>query len=233
MLQVRNSESRGKFALDWLKSAHTFSFGSYFDPEHMGFRSLRVINQDTVQPGAGFPPHGHRDMEILSLVTSGALEHRDSMQHGSIIRAGELQYMSAGRGVVHSEYNASDDEVVEFLQIWISPKQRGGTPKYDQRAWADLERTNRFRTLASGENEDGAVLIQQDARLSIAKLTSGARVDYELLPGRGAWLQVLSGNVTCNETALASGDGAAVEHEPKLVLSSNGEAELLLFDLGA
>ena len=232
MITLRPAAERGATQIGWLDSRHTFSFGEYRDPRHMGFRSLRVINDDRVAPGAGFGKHGHRDMEILSYVVSGALEHRDSMNNGSVVRPGEVQYMRAGSGVRHSEYNASDDEVLKFLQIWIVPNRPGGAPGYDQRKIDDVARDNRFRVVASGDPKDDAILIQQDARLLTAKLAAGAELDYPLAQGRGAWVQVVSGELDVNGTALGSGDGAALEDESALHLTAKGPSEILLFDLG-
>lgn len=231
MLEVRRSQDRGRAELSWLKSSHTFSFGSYYDPRFMGFRSLRVINEDVVQPGGGFPPHGHRDMEIISYVTAGALEHKDSMQNGSIVKPGEIQYMRAGTGVTHSEYNASD-EALEFLQIWLQPNRRGSAPAYDQRAIDEAGRHNRLCLLASGDERDGGVVLQQDARLFTAKLEPAVALSYELGADRGAWVQVVRGSVELNGTQLGAGDGAAIEQEPSLRIVGKTAAELLLFDLG-
>ena len=232
MMQLRRSAERGRFGLDWLQSAHTFSFGSYFDPNHMGFRSLRVINEDTVQPGGGFPPHGHRDMEIISYVTAGALEHEDSMRHGSVVHAGDVQYMRAGKGVRHSEYNASDDEVLKFLQIWIVPNRRGAEPAYDQRTLQDGERNNRFCLIASGDPQDGGIVIQQDARLLTSKLEAGSTLSYDLGPQRGAWVQLVQGNIELNGAKLTSGDGVALEAVEQMSFKANEASEVLLFDLG-
>lgn len=231
MLEVRKNHERGQFELDWLKSSHTFSFGSYYDPRYMGFRSLRVINEDTVQPGGGFPTHSHRDMEIISYVTAGALEHKDSMRNGSTVKPGEIQYMRAGTGVMHSEYNASD-EVLKFLQIWVQPKRRGGAPAYDQRTIDEAARHNQWYLLASGDEQEGKVVLQQDARLYTATLEAGATLDYDLAPDRGAWVQVVRGVVEVNGTRLEAGDGAALEDEPVVHVVGGAAAELLLFDLG-
>ncbi|HEU5077159.1 MAG TPA: pirin family protein [Polyangiaceae bacterium] len=232
MLEVRKSKERGRFELDWLKSSHTFSFGSYYDPRYMGFRSLRVINEDAVQPGGGFPPHSHRDMEIISYVTAGELAHEDSMQNGSIVKPGEIQYMRAGSGVRHSEHNASG-EVLKFLQIWVQPNRLGSAPAYDQRAIDETQRQNRLYLLASGDERDGRVVLQQDARLYTALLDPGAAVSYELGAGRGAWVQVVRGALEVNGKELEAGDGAAIEDEPSLHIVGKAPSELLLFDLGA
>ncbi|HEY6724413.1 MAG TPA: pirin family protein [Polyangiaceae bacterium] len=232
MLEVRKSHERGAFELDWLKSSHSFSFGSYYDPRFMGFRSLRVINEDTVQPGGGFPPHSHRDMEIISYVTAGALEHKDSMRNGSTVKPGEIQYMRAGTGVMHSEYNASG-EALKFLQIWVQPNRRGSAPAYDQRTIDEAARHNQLYLLASGDERDGRVVLQQDARLFTATLEPGAALSYELGANRGAWIQVVRGVIEVNGTQLDAGDGAALEEEPTLSIVGKSAAELLLFDLGA
>ena len=231
MLEVRKGHERGQFELDWLKSSHTFSFGSYYDPRYMGFRSLRVINEDTVQPGGGFPPHSHRDMEIISYVTAGALEHKDSMGNGSIVRPGEIQYMRAGTGVMHSEYNASG-EVLKFLQIWLQPSRRGSAPAYDQRAIDESGRHNQLYLLASGDERDGRVVLQQDARIYTASLDSGATLSHSLDASRGAWVQVVRGALEVNGTRLDAGDGAALEEVSVIEIVSKAPSELLLFDLG-
>lgn len=233
MLEIRRGHERGRFELDWLDSKHSFSFGSYYDPRHMGFRSLRVINEDSVAPSGGFPPHGHRDMEILSYVVAGALEHRDSMRNGSVVPAGELQYMRAGTGVMHSEYNVSNSDALKFLQIWIVPNRRGSAPAYDQRKIDEAKRHNRLLLLASGDARDDAVHVQQDVRLYTAKLEPNATLSYELEPGRGAWVQVVSGELEANAERLSAGDGAAIEDVQKLSFRGTSGVEFLLFDLGA
>lgn len=232
MLEVRKSQERGQFELDWLKSSHTFSFGSYYDPRFMGYRSLRVINQDAVQPGGGFPPHSHRDMEIISYVTAGALQHKDSMQNGSVVKPGEIQYMRAGTGVTHSEYNASR-EALEFLQIWLVPNRRGSAPAYDQRTIDEAGRNNKLYLLASGDERDGALVLQQDARLYTAKLEPGAALSHPLGDDRGAWVQVVRGAVEVNGVRLDAGDGAAVEEVAAVDIVGKVASEFLLFDLGA
>ena len=231
MLEVRKSNERGKFELDWLKSSHSFSFGSYYDPRFMGYRSLRVINEDSVQPGGGFPPHGHRDMEIISYVTAGALAHKDSMKNGSIVKPGEIQFMRAGTGVTHSEYNASD-EVLKFLQIWVQPNRRGSKPAYDQRTIDEAGRHNQLYLLASGDERDGGVVLEQDVRLYTATLEPEATLSYELGADRGAWVQVVRGAIEVNGTRLDAGDGAALEAEPTVTIVGKAASELLLFDLG-
>jgi redox-sensitive bicupin YhaK (pirin superfamily) len=231
MIAFRDRMARGHGRHGWLESFHTFSFGAYHDPAQMGFRALRVINEDRVIPGAGFPAHGHRDMEILSYVLEGALEHKDSLGTGSVIRAGDLQRMSAGAGVRHSEYNASRTEPVHFLQIWIVPERAGGEPGYEQKAFPAGERRNELILAAAPDGKDGAVTLRQDARLHLGRLDSGRAVEHPLAPGRGAWLQVARGLVALNGTEMREGDGAAIEDERRLAVEALTEAEVLLFDL--
>ena len=234
MITIRRAEERGHADHGWLDTRHTFSFADYHDPAHMGFGDLRVINEDRVQPGAGFPTHGHRDMEIISYVLEGELAHRDSLGNGSTIRPGEVQRMSAGTGVRHSEMNASASQPVHFLQIWILPSQRGLAPGYEQRAFPSEERRGRLRLVASPDGRDGAVTVHQDARLSIALLADGERVRHELASGRRAWVHVARGELTVNGSRLRAGDGAAVEDEVALEIegTSTPAAEVLVFDLG-
>jgi quercetin 2,3-dioxygenase len=231
MIILRDHAERGRSQIGWLDSQHTFSFGEYRDPRHMGFRNLRVINDDRVIAGAGFATHGHRDMEIISYVLDGALAHKDSLGTGSIIRPGEVQRMSAGTGIMHSEFNASKTEAVHFLQIWILPEAAGLTPGYEQRAFTLEERRNRFRLVGDRHGTDGAVTIHQDVRLYSATLEPAARLEQSLPTGRYAWLQVARGAVTVNGHALNEGDGAAITQEPTLHLESAPGAEVLLFDL--
>lgn len=232
MIRVRRAEDRGRADHGWLRSAHTFSFAGYYDPRHMGFRALRVINEDRVEPGRGFPMHGHRDMEIVSVVLAGLLEHRDSMGHGSVLRPGEVQRMSAGTGVYHSEYNASRSDELHFLQIWILPERPGLPPSYAQRRFDEAERRARLRLLVSPDGAGGSLTIHQDARIFGALLAEGERVAHELAPGRGAWVQVARGAVELGGQLLAAGDGAAVEGEREFVLRGvEPSSELLLFDL--
>src|SRR4051794_3121430 len=216
MITIRPSAARGRTALGWLDSAHSFSFGDYWDPEHTGFRSLRVINEDRVEGGTGFGTHPHRDMEILTWVLSGALEHRDSLGTGSVIGPGEIQRMTAGTGILHSEYNPSADEPVHLLQIWLLPERKGLTPSYDQRAFPEAGRRGRLQLLASRDGRDGAVTIHQDADLFAAELARGESVTHSLRPGRSAWVQVTRGAVNVNGKALRAGDGAAVRDETAL-----------------
>ena len=231
MIRVRKSEDRGVGRHGWLTTHHTFSFANYYDEQHMGFRDLRVINEDTVAPARGFGAHQHADMEIISIVMEGALAHRDSTGGEGVLRRGEVQRMSAGSGVVHSEFNGSETEPVHFFQTWILPAKRGITPSYEQKLIPEEERRGRLRVLAAPGGEDGAVDINQDARLYAAILDAGQEVTHRLAPGRGAWLQVARGNVALNGTALSPGDGAAIEDEAELRIASSGGAEILLFDL--
>ncbi len=231
MLTIRKAEERGRFDHGWLDTRHTFSFADYDDPTHMGFRGLRVINEDRVQPGQGFPTHGHRDMEIISYVLTGALEHKDSLGTGSVIRPGDVQRMSAGTGVRHSEFNHSPSESVHFLQIWILPNARGLEPGYEQRHFPEAEKRGRLRLIASRDGADGSVTIHHDARVFAAILDPGQRVTHTLGDGRHAWVQVARGTVTLNGLGLGPGDGASASREPTLTLAGTAPAELLLFDL--
>ena len=229
MIHVRKADQRGHFNHGWLDTHHTFSFADYYDPDHMGFRALRVINEDRVQPGHGFGTHSHRDMEIVTYVLEGSLAHRDNMGTGSVIRPGEVQRMSAGTGVLHSETNPSKDEGVHFLQIWILPERRGIAPGYEQKTFASDERKDKLRLVASHDGSDGSLTIHQDAKLFAATLSDGKAITYQLPQGRYAWLQVARGTVDLNGQKLAAGDGAAIEDERTLNL--RGDGEILLFDL--
>jgi redox-sensitive bicupin YhaK (pirin superfamily) len=231
MIQDRKAAERGHFDHGWLDTYHTFSFADYYDPAHMGFHSLRVINDDSVQPGRGFGMHGHRDMEIVTYVLDGALEHQDSMGNGSIIRAGELQRMTAGTGVRHSEFNPSDTEWVHLYQIWLLPERKGLQPSYEQKAFAKQERQGSLRLVASPTGEHGSLTICQDARLYLSTLQAGETVAHVLKPGRHAWLQVLRGRVTLDDHPIAAGDGTAVSDEERLEIMGLNDAEVMLFDL--
>lgn len=234
MLTLRRAADRGSFDFGWLKTAHTFSFGDYFDPDHMGFRALRVINDDVVAPGEGFPTHGHRDMEIVTWILDGALEHKDSLGTGSVIRPGDLQRMSAGRGVRHSEFNPSKDQRTRLLQIWLLPQRSGLEPSYEQSHFPLAERTDRLRRVvapAGSDNSDGAVRIHQDVDLWTGVLGAGARVRHDFAPRRHGWLQVASGEVEANQTTLLAGDGLAISDESALELRAKSRSEVLLFDL--
>jgi redox-sensitive bicupin YhaK (pirin superfamily) len=232
MITVRHGGERGRSRLDWLDSRHTFSFADYHDPAHLGFRTLRVINEDRVAPGRGFGTHMHRDMEIVTWVLSGALEHRDSLGNGSVIRPGEVQRMSAGRGVAHSEFNASDDDPVHFLQIWILPEAQNLPASYAQRDIPADEMRRRLRPIAAPGGDAGAVSIHQDARILATRLEPGERVQHDVAAGRHAWVQVASGALTVNGTALQAGDGAALSDEPRLELAATAPGtHALVFDL--
>ena len=230
MLTIRKSTDRGATTFgDWLDSRHTFSFGEYQDPKHHQFRALRVINDDRVAPGGGFPTHPHRDMEILTCVLSGQLEHRDSMGNGEVIRAGEWQAMTAGTGITHSEFNPSKSEPVHLLQIWLFPDRRGHTPGYRQKLFADTDKRGKWALVASPEGEAGALVVHQDARVYQTKLASGQSVRHELKSGRAAFVHVATGSATVNGTKFVAGDAVAVEDEAEVVAS--GDGEVLLFDL--
>ncbi len=231
MIRVRKAQQRGHLDHGWLDTYHTFSFGDYFDPAHMGFRSLRVINEDRVQPGQGFGMHGHRDMEILTYVLEGALQHRDSLGNGSVLRPGELQHMTAGTGVRHSEFNPSDQEWVHLYQIWLLPDQKGLMPGYEQKAFPLQQRRGVLRLVASPSGEDGSLRIHQDARLYLSTLSLGETLSHTLGGDRHAWLQVLRGQVELHGHSLVAGDGVALSQESELKIQGAGDAELLLFDL--
>ena len=232
MITFRDRMARGTSRTGWLESRHSFSFGEYRDPQHMGFRSLRVINEDRVVPGAGFPTHAHRDMDILSIVLEGTLEHQDSLGNGTRIRLGEVQRMSAGTGIRHSEFNPSAAEPVHFLQIWIIPERSGLPPSYEQREFPLDERRGSLRLVASPDGAQGSLTVHQDARVFIGSLGAGEKVTYAVAPDRGVWLQVARGIVALNGTEMREGDGAAAEHETALALEADTDTEVLLFDLG-
>ena len=231
MITIRRAKERGHADHGWLDTFHTFSFADYWDPRHMGWGPLRVINEDRVAPASGFPTHAHRDMEIITYVLAGALEHRDSLGTGSVIRPGEVQRMSAGTGVRHSEYNASKTEPVHLLQIWIEPARTGIAPGYEQKTFGEAERRGRLRLIAAPDGRDGAVTIHQDATVYAATLARGERVEHALAPGRLGWLQVARGALLVNGEQLAQGDGAAIEGERSITLEAVEPAETLLFDL--
>src|SRR5262245_18991080 len=232
MIAVRRGAERGRSRFDWLDSRHTFSFAEYHDARHMGFRTLRVINEDRVAPGRGFGTHSHRDMEIVTWVLSGALEHRDSLGTGSVIRPGEVPRMSAGRGVAHSEFNASRDDPVHFLQIWILPEAPGLPASYAQRAIPADEMRQRLRPIVTPDGDAGSVTINQDARILATRLDAGEQVQHELARGRDAWVQVASGALTVDGTAVRAGDGAALSAEPRLTLAATAPGtHALVFDL--
>jgi len=231
MIKIRKSEDRGRADHGWLDTRHTFSFADYYDPKFTEFRSLRVINEDRVEPAQGFGTHGHSDMEIITYVLEGALEHKDSIGTGSVIRPGDVQKMSAGSGVTHSEFNASRKEPVHFYQIWILPDRRGITPEYEQKAFPEKERQGAIRLVASPDGAGGSLTIHQDARLYSALLEAGKELDHPLARGRFAWVQAARGSLRLNGRELREGDGAAVSGEKRLALTSDKGAEVLLFDL--
>lgn len=231
MIAVRPANQRGHTIIDWLDSYHTFSFDDYYDPKYTSFRTLRVINEDWVKPGAGFHPHPHRDMEIITYVLEGALEHKDSLGNGSVIRPGEVQRMSAGTGVTHSEFNHSKKEPVHLLQIWIVPEKKGIEPGYEQRTFPEGKRRGKLCLIAGKKGENGAVVIHQDVRVYASILDSKEEINYSMTPDRHSWIQVARGNVKLNGISLKAGDGVAVTDEKSLVFSSAKESEVLLFDL--
>jgi redox-sensitive bicupin YhaK (pirin superfamily) len=231
MITIRKAEERGHFDFGWLNTYHSFSFGDYFDPKQTQFQTLRVINEDFVQAGRGFPTHGHRDMEIVTYILAGALEHRDSMGTGSIIRRGDAQRMSAGTGVTHSEANPSPDEPVHLLQIWIFPDAQGIEPEYEEKKFSDEEKRNKLRLIVSPEGSEGSVTIHQDAEIYASLLDEDREVSHTLENGRSGWLQVAAGSVTLNGHALKQGDGAAIREESNLRITADEPAEILLFDL--
>ena len=231
MINLRKAADRGATRTDWLESRHTFSFADYYSPAHMGFGRLRVINDDVVAPGNGFGRHPHRDMEIVSYVVEGALKHGDSMGNQGVVAAGDVQRMTAGTGVVHSEQNASTTEPVHFLQIWIEPDTRGLAPGYEQKRFDTDAKLNVLRLVASRDGGDGSVRVRQDVAMYASVLDPGKRVEHALAPGRRAWLQVASGAVRVNGQELGTGDGAAIEGEASLAIEGRERAEFLLFDL--
>ncbi len=230
MVAVRKAQDRGHFNFGWLDTHHSFSFGDYFDPAHVQFRTLRVINEDWVGAGAGFPTHPHRDMEIVTYVLEGALEHKDSMGTGSVIRPGDVQRMTAGTGITHSEFNPSRSDRTHLLQIWMLPERKGLKPSYEQTRFEPADLTGRLRLIASRDGREGSVTIHQDAGLYAAKL-DGQEATHPLAPGRHAWVQVARGAVTVNGKQLQQGDGAALSGEPEVKLSAARGAEVLVFDL--
>lgn len=233
MIEIRHAEERGKVNLGWLESNHSFSFGHYHDPAHMGFGPLRVINEDRVEPGQGFPTHGHENMEIISYVLDGALEHKDSIGTGSVIRPGDIQRMSAGTGIRHSEFNASVEEPVHFLQIWVVPAETGIAPGYEQKSFTAAERTGALRLVASGDARDGSIRIHQDVDLYAAVLAEKDEAGMELRDGRKAWVQLARGTATVNGKQLYPGDGAALTGESAVRLKATSDAEVLVFDMAA
>ncbi len=231
MITIRPAQERGLGRRSWLESRHSFSFADYHDPRHMGFRALRVINEDVIAPGGGFPTHGHRDMEILTYVLEGGLAHRDSLGNGSTIEPGDVQLMHAGTGIQHSEFNASKTDPAHLLQIWLLPDVEGAEPGYQQRAYPLSEMNGQLRLVASNDGRGDSLAIHQDARVFAGKLKSGAKLDHALAPGRFGWIQLAKGALDLNGVTLHAGDGAAISGESKLTLAANDNSEVLLFDL--
>ncbi|MEL6927836.1 MAG: pirin family protein [Cyanobacteria bacterium J06600_6] len=232
MITVRPADKRGVANFGWLDSRHSFSFGSYYDPNHMGFASLRVINEDKVIPAKGFGTHGHQDMEIISYVLSGELEHRDSMGNGSVIRPGDVQRMSAGTGVRHSEFNASNTNPVHFLQIWIMPNENNLEPSYEEKNFSSAIANNKLVLVGSAEGRDGSVTIHQDVNLYLGSLDKGDHLTHNIAADRAVWLQVVKGEIELNDRSLQAGDGAAIADESEIAIASlNAGSEILLFDM--
>jgi len=233
-IEIRKANERGRANFGWLDSRHTFSFGHYYDPKHMGFGPLRVINDDRVAPGGGFPTHPHSDMEIVSYVLEGALEHRDSLGTGSVIRPGDVQRMSAGTGIRHSEFNASKTEPVHFLQIWVIPQAAGIAPSYEQKTFTEVDKRGRLKLVASRDGRDGTVTLHRDLDLYASLLEPGERVTHALAQQRGAWLQVARGRITLNDRTLDAGDGAAISSAGTIIIEgAQKDTEVLLFDFAA
>jgi hypothetical protein len=233
MLSVRRSEERGRANFGWLDSRHSFSFGHYFDEKHMGFGPLRVINDDRVAGGGGFPTHPHADMEIVSYVLEGGLEHKDSLGTGSVVRPGDVQRMTAGSGVRHSEFNASQTDPVHFLQIWIVPEKRGLAPSYEQKTFSDADKRGKLRLVGSRDGRDGSVTIHRDVDFYAAVLGDGDKVAHDVKAGRVAWVQVARGTATLNGEQLYPGDGVGTNEAEKLEIVGTSDAEILLFDMAA
>jgi redox-sensitive bicupin YhaK (pirin superfamily) len=231
MIQLRRANERGHAQHGWLDSYHSFSFADYYDPRYMGFRSLRVINEDRVAPGRGFPTHPHRDMEIVSYVLDGALSHKDSMGTGSVIRPGDVQRMTAGTGVLHSEFNASNEREVHFLQIWLLPERRNLPPGYEQKSFDEKDKRGKFCLVASRDGRDGSVSVHQDVALYAGLFDAGEKAEHELRPGRHAWVHVARGNARVNGVELGAGDAAQLSEEEKVVVEGISGGEVLLFDL--
>jgi redox-sensitive bicupin YhaK (pirin superfamily) len=232
MISIRRSDDRGAVDMGWLDTRHSFSFGSYHDPEHMGFGPLRVINEDRIQPAQGFGMHGHRDMEIITYIVDGALEHRDNMGNGSVIRRGEVQRMTAGTGVMHSEFNHSESEPTHLLQIWILPEAHGLEPGYEEKSFTDVDKRNRLLLIASRDARAASLTIHQDVDLYASLLDSGESLEHRFEPGRRGWVQVVRGRIDVNGDRLASGDGMAVADMPAVTIEAGTDAEFLLFDMG-
>jgi hypothetical protein len=233
MIKIRHGHERGKANFGWLDTRYTFSFSNYFDPEYVGFKTLRVINEDKVNPGGGFPTHGHQDMEIITYILQGALEHKDSIGNGSVIQPGEVQRMSAGTGILHSEFNPSKEESVHLLQIWIIPKEKDINPSYEQKTFTEGEKRGQLRLIGSQDGRENSVIIHQDVNLYATLLKHGETVTHKIFPERGIWVQIIKGEINLNGQVLSAGDGAAITDETSLILTGNADnSELLLFDLG-
>jgi hypothetical protein len=231
MLQFRKADQRGHADHGWLNTFHTFSFAGYRDPQHMGFRSLRVMNEDRVAPSEGFGTHSHQNMEIISYVLSGSLEHKDSMGNGEVLRPGEFQRISAGSGITHSEFNPSSTEPVHFYQIWLLPNVSNSDPSYEQKEFTDTEKIGRLRLVASPKGRDGSLSIHQDANVYLSLVSHADEIVYSLQPGRHAWLQVLSGQLMVNDYSLSTSDGVAISDEPTITIKGTEDSEFMLFDL--
>lgn len=231
MIHIRKAEDRGPSNLGWLQSQHTFSFGHYYDPNHMGFESLRVINDDRVAPGAGFGTHPHENMEIISYVLEGALAHKDSMGNGSVIQPGDVQRLSAGTGMMHSEFNHSKEHPVHFLQIWFLPDTKDVKPSYEQKQFSPAEKRGKFRLVASKSGREGSVSLHQDVDMLAAMIDGHEKASYELTDGRSAWVHIARGHVTLNGTALKAGDGASFEEKASLTFTQGQDAEVIIFDM--
>ena len=231
MISIRQANERGAVNMGWLNAKHSFSFGSYYDPAHMGFGPLRVINEDRIQPAQGFGMHGHRDMEIITYIIDGALEHKDNMGNGSVIRRGEVQRMTAGTGVMHSEFNHSHEDLTHLLQIWILPERAGLTPGYEEKSFDEADKKNRLRLIASRAAREGSLKIHRDVDLYATMLDKGRSLSHVFADGRSGWVQVVSGDVRVDAATLSAGDGAAIAQMPALELHALADTELLLFDM--
>jgi len=231
MITVRKSDDRGKTKLEWLDSKHTFSFGDYFDPKWMGFKSLRVINEDVVEAGQGFSPHPHKDMEIITYIVEGSLQHKDNSGGGTIIHTGEVQKMSAGTGIIHSEFNPSQIEIVHLLQIWIIPEKKGLTPMYEQKVFSTQDKQGKLLLIGSKDGRQGSIQIHQDVNLYSSYLKKGDDLTYSFDQGRGGWLQVITGELQVNDQTLSAGDGAQISGESEIHIQCLEPSELLFFDL--
>jgi len=231
MIALRPAAERGAVNLGWLDSKHSFSFGEYHDPAHMGFASLRVINEDWIEPGQGFGTHPHRDMEIITYIIKGALEHKDSMGNGAVMKRGDVQHMTAGTGVMHSEFNHSNDELVHLLQIWILPGEQGLTPGYEEKTFTDAEKNNQLRLIASPDGREDSLVIHQDVSLYASILDQGTAITHDFDAGHSGWIQIVDGEVEINGETLEAGDGAAIEKMTSLEIKAKTAAEFLLFDM--